>query len=439
MVLKSIYVSNTQGRNDNATGTMFNMNTHRSKMGKAQAVIDVSTSTFSDENPPLPDNAGFVTWRSSTKTEHEDVYTENRSMNQTFPGTAMNEHQFQHQNQHHQHYGYYSHTPNPHSYYSPHDHYPPIGDYPSYGYCDTRGYSHDDPHYHQPKPPDVPSFSNPYGYNHSKVTDTPGSAHEFQQRHGYYSHSNEFDSAPYPYHDSHGNNDQGTPIKRKSINCDYANPFHDRGGVNEAPQDHMPYSRPAKKRRPKKKPDGMPRYPLSAYNFFFSEEREVVLAMLPLPSPDEEAGDKVEPLPDNVTSTIKPLPDNITSTIKQDLGNPGERKDTMPKFDSREEELQYIKTILSTRKLPKDKTEELQKKIEANTKRILDTYLEGDKVKKSHKKGHGKITFQVLSKLIGQRWRDISQGDVKQHYFYLAKKDTERYNKQMKEYEDSKA
>ena len=439
MVLKSIYVSNTQGRNDNATGTMFNMNTHRSKMGKAQAVIDVSTSTFSDENPPLPDNAGFVTWRSSTKTEHEDVYTENRSMNQTFPGTAMNEHQFQHQNQHHQHYGYYSHTPNPHSYYSPHDHYPPIGDYPSYGYCDTRGYSHDDPHYHQPKPPDVPSFSNPYGYNHSKVTDTPGSAHEFQQRHGYYSHSNEFDSAPYPYHDSHGNNDQGTPIKRKSINCDYVNPFHDRGGVNEAPQDHMPYSRPAKKRRPKKKPDGMPRYPLSAYNFFFSEEREVVLAMLPLPSPDEEAGDKVEPLPDNITSTIKPLPDNITSTIKQDLGNPGERKDTMPKFDSREEELQYIKTILSTRKLPKDKTEELQKKIEANTKRILDTYLEGDKVKKSHKKGHGKITFQVLSKLIGQRWRDISQGDVKQHYFDLAKKDTERYNKQMKEYEDSKA
>ena len=84
----------------------------------------------------------------------------------------------------------------------------------------------------------------------------------------------------------------------------------------------------------------MPRYPLSAYNFFFSEEREVVLAMLPLPSSVEEEGDSQSP---------------------------------------------------------------------------SDTYLEGDKVKKSHKKTHGKITLQVLSKLIGQRWRDISEADVKRY------------------------
>ena len=52
---------------------------------------------------------------------------------------------------------------------------------------------------------------------------------------------------------------------------------------------------------------------------------------------------------------------------------------------------------------------------------------EGDKVKKSHKKSHGKVTFQVLSRLIGQRWRDLHDGDEKSYYFDLAKKDMERY------------
>lgn len=78
--------------------------------------------------------------------------------------------------------------------------------------------------------------------------------------------------------------------------------------------------------------------------------------------------------------------------------------------------------------------DELQTKIKTNTQRKLNTLLEGDKVKKSHKKSHGKITFQVLSRLIGQRWRDISNADSKQYYFDLAKKDQERYNAQMKEY-----
>ena len=51
-----------------------------------------------------------------------------------------------------------------------------------------------------------------------------------------------------------------------------------------------------------------------------------------------------------------------------------------------------------------------------------------------HRKSHGKITFQVLSRLIGQRWRDISDPEVKQRYFNLAKKDLKRYNFHMKEY-----
>ena len=208
--------------------------------------------------------------------------------------------------------------------------------------------------------------------------------------------------------------------------------MYDPSGMNQAPQDDTSYRRPAKKRS-KKRPDDMPRYPLSAYNFFFSEEREVVLAMLPLPSSVEEEGDS-QSLPDNIENTART---GATNSTKEAYNSPRATKDVMPKFDSQEEELQYIKMILSTRKMSKDQSEELQKKIKANTKRILDTHLEGDKVKKSHKKTHGKITFQVLSKLIGQRWRDISEADFKQYYFDLAKKDMDRYNKQMEKYEES--
>ena len=423
-------------------------------MDKAQPVTaDVSTSTFSDENLPLHENTAGG--RSIQKwSEHEDVDDAENccSMNQTLfhQRTDVNEHRLQHHQSHHHHqphYGYHDpYTPHhPHSYYSPHDHYP---SYHSYGSGYTRGYYHHTPHYHQPTSSDVPSYSYPYGYNqHGNVTtDTPGSTNEYQQHHGWFdSHSNECDffTPPYPYNggeDSSGINvpvQANNPYKRNLINYDYANSSYDHSGMNKTPQNHtLVYSRPAKKPRrhkERRKEHGMPRYPLSAYNLFFSEERQVVLAMLEesLPSSNEDAPEV------NVES---PPGKNITSTAKEDINNHGDHvKVTMPtKFDSWEEELQYINTILSTRKLSKGKTEELHKKIKANSKRILNTLWEGDKVKKSHKKGHGKITFQVLSKLIGQRWRDVSDGDVKQYYFDLAKKDSERYHKQMKAYEEGK-
>ena len=196
--------------------------------------------------------------------------------------------------------------------------------------------------------------------------------------------------------------------------------------MNQRSSEDMSLRRPVKKRS-KRRPDDMPRYPLSAYNFFFSEEREVVLATLPLPASDVEVG---------CESSLDKGGNVVTADGDQEKAEG--TQEIMPKFQSQEEELQYIKNILSTRNMPEDKEEELQKKIKANTKRILDTHLEGDKVKKSHKKTHGKITFQVLSKLIGQRWREISDANVKQYYFDLAKCDMDRYNKQMEKYEENK-
>jgi hypothetical protein len=175
-----------------------------------------------------------------------------------------------------------------------------------------------------------------------------------------------------------------------------------------------------------KRSDDMPRYPLSAYNFFFSEEREVALALLTASPEDYE-----EVIPDSVTCSSTDT-DSTSSTA--DTKNTAYDKNEFPSFKNQNEEFDFIQGILASRKMNKSKMEKLKAKIKANTLKKLNTLFEGDKVKKSHKKSHGKITFQVLSRLIGQRWRSISDASVKQYYFDLAKRDQERYNAQMKEY-----
>ena len=145
-----------------------------------------------------------------------------------------------------------------------------------------------------------------------------------------------------------------------------------------------------KKRKFHSKPSGDDaRNPLSAYNFFFSEEREIILALLP---------DKVEEGQKNI----------------EDM------------------EVDELNDFLSKQSLPEEEMEALQKKIRANTQKILDTHYEKDKPKKSHKKMHGKINFQKLASLIGTRWRTKSN-DEKARYFELSKKDKERFENCLKD------
>ena len=172
-----------------------------------------------------------------------------------------------------------------------------------------------------------------------------------------------------------------------------------------------------------KRSDDMPRYPLSAYNFFFSEEREVALALLTASPEDYE--EVVSSSSVVSCSSVDTDSDSTVSSVDQNFPTA---------FKSQDEEFIFIQRILESRKMSKDKMEQLRAKIKSNTLKKLNTLFEGDKVKKSHKKSHGKITFQVLSRLIGQRWRSITDESVKQYYFDLARKDQERYSAQMKEY-----
>ncbi len=197
------------------------------------------------------------------------------------------------------------------------------------------------------------------------------------------------------------------------------------------------------KKRSKKRPDNMPRYPLSAYNFFFREQREVILAMLTV-FPREEARSQDDRDHDPSGRRVKIRSKDDHETSFSDVLESGDANDASvgttvesgTKFQSQEEEMQHVKNILANCKMPSKEMEELQKKIKANTQKMLDTHLEGDKAKKSHKKTHGKITFQVLSKVVGERWRQICDDNIKEYYSNLAKKDMKRYEKQIVNYEN---
>lgn len=114
---------------------------------------------------------------------------------------------------------------------------------------------------------------------------------------------------------------------------------------------------------------------LSAYNFFFSEERERVLKEIPDPDgePEEEPTD-------------------------------GDGK-----------------------------VIDAEDAIKNSSKRLLELRGTNDTTRRAHRKTHGKIGFKDLAKLIGERWRAL---DIKKREYYaaLADKDLGRYKDQMKEY-----
>jgi len=159
---------------------------------------------------------------------------------------------------------------------------------------------------------------------------------------------------------------------------------------------------PKRKLKKPKVADDEPRRPLSAYNFYFSEEKEIVVALLP---------DKQE---ENATDAGDiQLCDMDVDKIQEYL-------------------------IEAKRKLSTEALAALSETVERQTERTLLAHLEGDKPKKLHKKRHGKISFQKLASVIGRRWRDLSDDD-KKRYFALVKADEDRFKKQKEQLEERTA
>eukprot|EP00553_Chaetoceros_curvisetus_P002337 CAMPEP_0204634344 /NCGR_PEP_ID=MMETSP0717-20131115/29037_1 /ASSEMBLY_ACC=CAM_ASM_000666 /TAXON_ID=230516 /ORGANISM="Chaetoceros curvisetus" /LENGTH=396 /DNA_ID=CAMNT_0051652749 /DNA_START=50 /DNA_END=1240 /DNA_ORIENTATION=+ len=172
----------------------------------------------------------------------------------------------------------------------------------------------------------------------------------------------------------------------------------------------QPPAKPVKPVKAKKQYSGdMPRRPLTAYNFFFSEEREFILAQLP---GEEE---------------VKKQKDLDSAKSDAEKGNDDAGEDNKKEVDPME------KILASMRELSEEETKELRIKVRANTEKMLTVHKESDRVKKPHKKVHGKIPFRYLAKIVGSRWRSLL-ADEKKTYEDIAAKDSSRYNEQLAEY-----
>lgn len=149
-----------------------------------------------------------------------------------------------------------------------------------------------------------------------------------------------------------------------------------------------------KKRTKKATPHpSAPRRPLTAYNFFFSADRDLILRTV-------EYAEKTRP---TQTGTSSPTNDIL-----------------------------YFKEILSNTELPQDELQAHQESSHLKLQRLLDIHLESEKVKAPHRKLHGKIGFLTLGKLISMRWRELPMED-KKYYFELSEKDSQRFKNQMKQ------
>lgn len=140
---------------------------------------------------------------------------------------------------------------------------------------------------------------------------------------------------------------------------------------------------PAKKKRThKKKPADMPRRPLSAYNLFFSEERERILKEI-------------------------------------------ERKEGK---DEGEEEKDDVEV-----KTGEEPPEGSEVDKDEKPKALLRSLIPAQKKRRPHRKTHGKISFQQLARMVGERWKNLPD-DERKYYQDLAHEDMKRQKTAMEDY-----
>lgn len=181
---------------------------------------------------------------------------------------------------------------------------------------------------------------------------------------------------------------------------------------------------PKQKSKKRELPNDAPRKPLSAYNFFFSDERVRILDSIPDPSTGEIHIPSIDITPSDYKNPDGPGPATVSDKSEKTESNSSESSDNGSTGDKGSESDKSDESI----DLEKSASED-----DVQFAPILQKYSNKKKTKRSHSKTHGKIDFTVLSRRVGDRWRNLSKRE-RSYYQRLAAADSRRYKREMEEY-----